>query len=231
MGLSVLIVDDEVDIASLLAYAFTREGFKVLTAGDGRVALELVEKHKVDLIILDVMLPELAGTEVLKALRSKPATRGIPIILLTARTGEIDRVAGLELGADDYVTKPFSPRELLLRARALLRRLGEPMEGEPSVLRSGPIEIELDNYQVRVEGRSVALTSTEFRLLADLMRARGRVRQRDALLEQVWEYNSEVLSRTIDTHVRRLRQKLGPAAPWIRTVRGVGYRVQDPEGS
>ncbi len=226
--MSVLIVDDEQDIGGLLQYVFTKEGFRVLSAHDGRRALELAVKEKPDLVILDIMLPQMSGIEVLKAMRRDEATRATPVILLTAKKSEEERVAGFEHGADDYVTKPFSPRELLLRARALLRRGAETGQAQATVLKSGPIEIEVDSYQVRVGGRPISLTATEFKLLVDLVRARGRVRLREALLDEVWGYSSEAMSRTIDTHVRRLRKKLGPAAPWIATVRGVGYKIQDP---
>jgi two-component system phosphate regulon response regulator PhoB len=227
---TVLIVDDEQDIGGLLGYVFSKEGFRVLSAADGRRALELARKEKPALIILDIMLPEVSGTEVLRSLRADPATRATPVILLTAKKSEGDRIAGLELGADDYVTKPFSPRELLLRARTVLKRgpEAEVSAGE-ALLKLGPVEIEVDNYLVRVQGKPVKLTPTEFRLLSDLVRAHGRVRLREALLDEVWGYNSEVMSRTIDTHVRRLRRKLGPAAAWLTTVRGIGYRFQDPE--
>jgi len=226
---TVLIVEDERDTASLLGYVFQKEGYRVLTAGDGKRGLDLARREKPDLIILDVMLPEISGIEVLRVLRALEETRTTAVILLTARQEERDRIAGLELGADDYVTKPFSPRELLLRARAVLRRAPEGGEAQPAVLRSGPVEIESDDFKVRVAGKPVTLTRTEFLLLVDLVRAHGRVRRRDALLDEIWGYSSEVVSRTIDTHIRRLRSKLGPAAGWLATVRGIGYRFQDPE--
>ena len=228
MQLTVLIVDDEQDIGALLGYVFSKEGFRTLSVHDGSRAIETARRERPDLIILDVMLPQVSGIDVLKQLRADPATRPIPIILLTARKSEEDRVSGFELGADDYVTKPFSPRELLLRAQAVLRRAPEDKAGG-GILRAGPVEIEMENFQVRVDGKPITLTRTEFRLLADLVQARGRVRQREALLDEVWGYSSEVLSRTIDTHVRRLRRKLGPASSWLATVRGIGYRFWNPE--
>ncbi|HJQ96669.1 MAG TPA: response regulator transcription factor [Candidatus Polarisedimenticolaceae bacterium] len=224
-----LVVEDEVDIAELLRHVLTKEGFQVGVAHDGLTALEAIGRERFDLIVLDWMLPELSGIDVLKEVRGRDETRMTPVILLTARREEIDRVLGLELGADDYVTKPFSTRELVLRARGLLKR-GEPREekgGAP--LRVGPIEISTEDHRALVEGKPMTLTVTEFRLLEDLVRAKGRVRTRETLLSEVWGYDSEVLSRTVDTHVRRLRTKLGIAADWLVTVRGIGYRIQAPE--
>jgi two-component system phosphate regulon response regulator PhoB len=223
-----LVVEDENDIAELLRHVLSKEGFQVGVAHDGLTALEAARRETPDLVVLDWMLPELSGIDVLKELRTQPATRAVPVILVTARREEIDRVLGLELGADDYVTKPFSARELVLRVRGLLKR-GERREetvGPP--VRLGPIEIVHEDHRVMVEGKPLTLTVTEFRLLEDLVRAKGRVRTRETLLSEVWGYDSEVLSRTVDTHVRRLRTKLGAAADWLITVRGVGYRIQDP---
>jgi len=225
---TVLVVEDEPDIAELLQYVLRQEGFRVEAAHDGRSALERARRLQPSLVVLDLMLPEMSGMEVLKGIKGAPETRGARVILLTAKTDELDRVLGFELGADDYVTKPFSPRELVLRAKAVLKR-GEAPDSEGGArIRSGPIEVDLENHVARIQGKALRLTLTEFRLLADLVRARGRVRSREALLAEVWGYDAEVLSRTVDTHVRRLRHKLGPAAGWLVTVRGVGYRVQDP---
>lgn len=231
MAETILIVDDEADIVDLLGHVFRREGFRVLSAGDGRAAVDLCRSARPSLVLLDLMLPEMSGLEVLKALRSHEGTGSIPVILLTARKEEVDRLLGFELGADDYVTKPFSPREVVLRARAVLKRVAPAPAGAASVLRLGPIEVDLENHRVEVEQRTVHLTVTEFRLLVDLVQAKGRVRTRQALLSEVWGYDSEVLSRTVDTHIRRLRDKLGSAASWLSTVRGVGYRLQDPSSS
>lgn len=228
MAETVLVVEDEPDIAELLRYVLTQEGFKVEIAADGRIALERARHVHPSVVVLDLMLPEVPGMEVLKALKRAPETRGARVILLTAKKDELDRVLGFELGADDYVTKPFSPRELVLRVKAVLKRGEESEVAEPGRVRCGPIEIDLDNHVAQVQGRVLRLTLTEFRLLADLVRARGRVRSRESLLSEVWGYDSDVLSRTVDTHVRRLRHKLGPASAWLVTVRGVGYRVQDP---
>jgi len=224
----VLVVEDEFDIAELLRHVFTKEGFQVGVARDGLTALEALRRQPPDLVVLDWMLPELSGIDVLKEIRTRPETRRVPVILLTARREEIDRVLGLELGADDYVTKPFSTRELVLRIRGLLKR-GEPRgEADLAPLRAGPIEVFPEDHRAVVLGKTLVLTVTEFRLLEDLIRAKGRVRTRETLLSEVWGYDSEVLSRTVDTHVRRLRSKLGEAADWLVTVRGVGYRIQDP---
>jgi two-component system phosphate regulon response regulator PhoB len=226
---SLLVVEDEADIAELLRRVFSKEGFDVGVARDGLSALEALRHATPDLVVLDWMLPELSGIEVLKEMRARPETRMVPVILLTARRDEIDRVLGLELGADDYVTKPFSSRELVLRIRGLLKRGERPSDPDrEGALRLGPIEIHLADHRAFVGGKPLSLTLTEFRLLEDLVRAKGRVRTRETLLAEVWGYDSEVLSRTVDTHVRRLRSKLADAADWLVTVRGVGYRIQDP---
>ena len=225
---SILVVEDEPDISELLQYVLRQEGFDVTAVPDGRSALDAARRVRPALVILDLMLPELSGMEVLKNLKGESDTRGAKVILLTAKKDELDRVLGFELGADDYVTKPFSPRELVLRARAVLKRGAEVDGRSAALVKVGPIEVDLDNHLARVQGRPLSLTLTEFRLLADLVRARGRVRSREALLAEVWGYDSEVLSRTVDTHIRRLRHKLGVAALWLTTVRGVGYRVQEP---
>jgi two-component system, OmpR family, phosphate regulon response regulator PhoB len=227
---TVLVVDDEKDIVDLLEYSLRQAGFRVLTAFDGKAAVDTAVRDRPHLILLDLMLPDLSGVEVLKLLRAGELTRGIPIILLTARQDEIDRLLGFELGADDYVTKPFSVRELMLRVKAILKRRAGLPGTETQVFRAGPIEVDLSHHRVRVAGQHIELTITEFRLLSDLVRARGRVRSRDVLLAEVWGYDAEVMSRTVDTHIRRLRDKLGEAADWLTTVRGVGYRIQDPVG-
>jgi two-component system phosphate regulon response regulator PhoB len=226
---TILVVDDERDIAGAIEHVLRKEGFRVLVASDGKAALEFARRERPELVILDLMLPEISGLEVLKLLKADASTRGIPVILLTARTDEIDRVLGFELGADDYVTKPFSVRELVLRVRAVIKRGGGAAETEPKVLRAGPIELDLESHAAEVDDRPIPLTITEFRLLADLVRAKGRVRSRAVLLSEVWGYDSEVMSRTVDTHVRRLRTKLGPAAGWLGTIRGVGYRLEEPD--
>jgi len=224
----ILVVEDETDIAELLRHVFVKEGFQVGVAHDGMTALEAIGREPPDLVVLDWMLPELSGIDVLKEIRARGEMRAVPVILLTARREEIDRVLGLELGADDYVTKPFSSRELVLRIRGLLKRGEVRLDPAAPVVKAGPIEIQPADHRAMVAGRPLTLTVTEFRLLEDLVRARGRVRTRETLLSEVWGYDSDVLSRTVDTHVRRLRSKLGEASEWLVTVRGVGYRIQDP---
>lgn len=223
---SILIVDDEQDVLDLLAYHLQRAGFKVLTARDGSVALQKARDHMPVLVVLDLMLPEVEGTEVCKRLRADPKTAHIPILMLTAKAEEVDRVLGLELGADDYVTKPFSPREVVLRVKSILRRAQG--EAEPAeVLKSGDIVVDSAKHEVTVRNKPVELTATEFKLLATLMERRGRVQSRDRLLNDVWGYEGDVDTRTVDTHVRRLREKLDKAADCIETIRGVGYRFTE----
>ncbi len=219
----VLIVDDEPDVVELAAYNLKQAGCDIVSATDGEQALKLAREHIPDLIVLDIMLPEMDGLEVCKCLRSDPQTSAIPVIMLTAKAGEVDRVLGLELGADDYLTKPFSPRELVLRAKKLMRR-SQPQVVANEHYEIGPLLVDLPNHQVEVEGRTVDLTATEFKLLAVLIQRAGRVQTRDHLLRDVWEYDSLIDTRTIDTHIRRLREKLGSAARFIGTVRNVGYR-------
>lgn len=221
----ILVVEDERDIAALVAYQLTQAGFQVRTASTGREALRALEQDPPDLLVLDLMLPEVSGLDVLRTVRSRDETRELPVIVLTARGREEERVRGFELGADDYVPKPFSPRELALRVQAVLRRAGLAEAGR--ALRVGPIVVDLEAKRVTVDGRELALTPTEFRLLACLMERRGRTQSRRALLEAVWETTAEIETRTVDMHVRRLRAKLGgPAGSLIETVRGFGYRFR-----
>jgi len=225
----IVVVEDEPDIATILETTLRQEGFRVSVARDGQAALDAFTDAPPDLVLLDLLLPDMSGLEVLKVLGRSERNDGVRVIVLTAKAGELDRILGLELGADDYVTKPFSLRELVLRVRAVLQRgVPEPTFAEPLVLNAGPIRVDLERHEAHVRGETLKLTLTEFRLLAELVRAAGRVRSRDRLLADVWGYDSEVLSRTVDTHVRRLRSKLGPASSWLDTVRGVGYRILDP---
>lgn len=221
----ILVVDDEADALELAELNLRNAGFAVLLAADGADALKQARQKKPDLIVLDLMLPEMDGLEVCKTLRQDPATAGILILMLTAKAGEIDRVLGLELGADDYVTKPFSPRELILRIKSLLRR-GNRTHEPSAVIRAGTLCVDAARHEVTVRGKPVDLTATEFKLLAFLAERRGRVQTRDLLLRDVWGYDNLVDTRTVDTHIRRLREKLGAAADCIDTVRGVGYRLQ-----
>lgn len=225
----ILVVEDEPDLGTLLEYVLGREGFQVGLVRTGHEALEQVRQRAPELMILDLMLPDVDGMEVLREV--KRAGHPTYVIILSAKKSEEDRVRGLEYGADDYVVKPFSPRELVLRVQTILRRdKAQPPAAESArVLRAGPIAIDLDHHETQVDGETVHLTLTEFRLLSALVRNEGRVRTRESLLTEVWGYDAEAMSRTVDTHVRRLRDKLGPAAKWLGTVRGVGYRVRDPE--
>jgi len=223
MKSKVLLVDDEPDALEVLGFKLKEAGFLPIFAKDGAKALAAARDERPDLIVLDLMLPEVDGLEVCKILRRDPATAQIPILMLTARAAEMDRVLGLELGADDYVTKPFSPRELVLRIRKLLARAPSTDE-TASNLRLGEIEIDVPRHAVQIAGKPVVLTLTEFKLLEILTRRRGRVQSRDRLLQDVWGYENPIDSRTVDTHMRRLREKLGDAARWLETVRGIGYR-------
>jgi two-component system phosphate regulon response regulator PhoB len=222
----ILVVDDEPEAVELVEFNLEQAGFAVVTATDGAEALTKARATPPSLIVLDLMLPEIGGLEVCKMLRRDPATAGVPIIMLTARAAEIDRVLGLELGADDYITKPFSPRELVLRVKKLLQR-GQTAIEEQDTLRFGDLVIDAPRHLVSWRGKAVELTATEFKLLVVLARRRGRVQSREQLLRDVWEYNNLVDTRTVDTHMRRLREKLGQAAKYLDTVRGVGYRFAE----
>jgi two-component system phosphate regulon response regulator PhoB len=219
---TILVVDDEPDALELIEFNLKAAGFAVATAADGEEAVNQARALRPALIVLDLMLPEVDGLEVCKILRRHPATAAIPIIMLTAKAAEIDRVLGLELGADDYVTKPFSPRELVLRVKNLLRRRQTAEDAEQ--IRVGDLCIDVPAHIVTVKDQAVELTATEFKLLTLLAQRRGRVQTRDHLLRDVWEYQAEIDTRTVDVHIRRLREKLGPCARLIETVRGVGYR-------
>jgi DNA-binding response OmpR family regulator len=219
----ILVVDDEPEAVELVEFNLKQAGFSVITAADGAEALQKARATPPDLIVLDLMLPEISGLEVCKMLRRDSATSALPIIMLTAKAAEIDRVLGLELGADDYITKPFSPRELVLRIQKLLQRGQATTEGQETLC-FGDLLIDSPRHIVSWRGKSVELTATEFKLLTVLAQRRGRVQSREQLLRDVWEYNNLVDTRTVDTHMRRLREKLGLAAKYLDTVRGVGYR-------
>jgi two-component system phosphate regulon response regulator PhoB len=226
----ILVVEDERDIAALVAYHLTKEGYRVRTAEGGVEALEGVNAERPDLVLLDLMLPGFSGYEVLGELRRRPELAEIPVIVLTARRDEADRVKGLELGADDYVTKPFSPRELVLRVGAVLRRAqAPPVAGATRVLRGGGIIIDLNAMVVTVNSAAIELTPTEYRLLVTLLERRGRVQSRQQLLELAWDIHARIETRTVDMHVQRLRTKLGQSGDWIETVRGFGYRFKPRE--
>ena len=219
----ILIVDDEPEAVELVEFNLKQAGFDIATAADGDEALKKAKAQLPALVVLDLMLPEIDGLEVCKLLRRDSTTAKIPILMLTAKAAEIDRVLGLELGADDYVTKPFSPRELVLRVKKILQRTtasGEKRE----TMRFGELLIDLPKHLVSWKGKAIELTATEFKLVTVLAERAGRVQTRDALLRDVWEYDAAIDTRTVDTHMRRLREKLGPAAKHLDTVRGVGYR-------
>ena len=221
----ILIIEDEADIRDLLAYNLQKEGFAALEAGDGRSGLEMARAHAPVLVLLDLMLPGMDGLTVCRELARDPATAPIPIIMLTAKGEEMDRVVGLELGADDYVVKPFSIRELILRIRNILKRQAQA-DSNAGLSRHG-VTVNQGAHKASVDGAPVDLTATEFRLLGNLMRHAGQVLTREQLLNKVWGYQFEGYARTVDTHVRRLRSKLGGAADMIETVRGVGYRCKE----
>jgi two-component system phosphate regulon response regulator PhoB len=223
---TILIVEDEEDIAGLIAHHMEAAGFKVVVAHDGATAFKEIEKQLPDLLLLDLMLPDMDGTEVCKQLKQKETTRDIPIIMVTAKAEEVDRIVGLELGADDYVVKPFSTRELTLRVKGVLKRLGGRKE-EQKVLKHGDLVLNTDAHLVTIDGEKVELTLTEFKLLGELMTNRDRVRSRETLLNNVWGYSFDGYERTVDTHVQRLRRKLGNYGKMIKTVRGIGYMIKE----
>ena len=222
----ILVVDDEPDITALVAYHLAKAGYRVSTAANGPDALKAAREERPDLVILDVMLPGVSGYDVLDELRRRDETRDVGVILLTARREEPDRIRGLSLGADDYLTKPFSPHELALRVNALLRRLGAPAVAQGSTITAGPVTVDRSAHRVLVDGRELELTATEYKLLVILLERRGRVQSRPQLLEMVWEAQPDIQTRTVDMHVQRLRTKLGEAGELIETVRGFGYRFK-----
>ncbi len=226
MNRKVLVADDEEDVLDLVSANLKSAGFTVLRAADGAEAIAKARRELPALLVLDLMLPEMSGIEVCKALKGDPATAAIPIIMLTAKAEEVDRIVGLELGADDYITKPFSPRELVLRVKSVLRRLtGDSDPGDQ--LKVGNVTVDRARHQVRVKNRLIDLTATEFKLLTLLFERRGRVQSREQLLRDVWGYESMIDTRTVDTHMRRLREKLGGGSDCIETVRGFGYRIAE----
>jgi two-component system phosphate regulon response regulator PhoB len=226
MSHRILVVDDEPDITALVAYHLARSGYRVSTAGNGQDALKAAREERPDIVVLDLMLPGVSGYEVLRELRQRRETADVGVILLTARREEADRVKGLTLGADDYLTKPFSPQELTLRVAALLRRLAAPAVAAGSALVVGPLTIDRGAHRVTLHGEEVPLTATEFKLLLTLAERRGRVQTRPQLLETVWEAQPDIQTRTVDMHVQRLRSKLGEVGEMIETIRGFGYRFR-----
>jgi two-component system phosphate regulon response regulator PhoB len=222
----ILVVEDEKDIRDLVEYHLRQAGFSVASATDGSSALTEAKRQTPSLVILDLMLPGMDGKDVCRALKSNPSMCHVPIIMLTARSEEMDRIIGLELGADDYITKPFSPKELILRIKAILRR-GKAKEEAPKSMTFEDLHIDIDRHQVTVGKRNVKLTTTEFKLLVALVSNKGRVQTREYLLDKVWGYTYEGYARTVDTHIRRLREKLGKAGEYIETIRGLGYRFKE----
>jgi two-component system phosphate regulon response regulator PhoB len=231
-SLRILVVEDEPDIAALVAYQLAHAGFGVRTASTGSEALRALEMDPPDLMVLDLLLPEVSGFDILQTVRDKEETSRLPVVVLTARGEEGDRIRGFELGADDYVSKPFSPRELVLRVEAVLRRSGGGPNGRAvrgQRLRAGAVTVDVEAQRVTVDDREVKLSRKEFRLLTCLMRRRGRTQSRKALLEAVWDTTADIETRTVDMHVRRLRAKLGEAADLVETVRGFGYRFRSED--
>ena len=225
---SVLLVDDERDLLSLVDFNLRAAGFETLLATTGEQAMAQLRRRVPDLVLLDLMLPDVSGTEICRHIKSDPRTRHVPVVMLTAKGEEVDRVVGFELGADDYVTKPFSVRELVLRLKAVLRRAGGGRTTERPPESVGPIRVDVDAHRAYVDGAEIQLTPLEFRLLATFMARLGRVQSREQLLEDVWEMSSDLETRTVDTHVKRLREKLGSGRELLETVRGIGYRLVDP---
>ena len=227
----ILLVDDDKELLAALEVKLLKEGYQIDTAPDGEVALEKIGTDLPDLVILDVNMPRMNGMDVCRALRSDDKTRDLAIIMLTARDDEVDRILGLEFGADDYVTKPYNPRELVLRVKGLLKRIYHFQDNPETqeYIQVGPLSIDLGKHQVQVDGQVVELTLTEFKLLTHLIKNPGKIKTRDFLLDEIWEYGDGVFSRTIDTHIQRLRSKLKEAGKYIKTVRGVGYRFEKSE--
>ena len=225
MTKKVFIVEDEPDLRDTLQYNFENEGFKVKSFPNGESFLETIKNDKPNLVILDLMLPGISGLDVCRDLRMNEVNENVAVVMLTAKSEEVDRIVGFELGADDYVTKPFSVRELILRVKVLLKKRSDDID--QNLLVFGPIAMNLDAHDVSVEGKNILLTALEFKLLKHLLKRKGRVQTRDQLLGDVWGYSSEVTTRTVDTHIKRLREKLGKPGELIQTIRGVGYRFNN----
>jgi two-component system, OmpR family, phosphate regulon response regulator PhoB len=223
----ILVVDDEPDVTDLVAYHLKAKSFHVETLNDATASISKARGMQPDLIILDIMMPLLGGIQVCRILRADPKLARVPIVFLTAKTETHDRIEGLESGADDYLSKPFSPKELVLRVESILRRVAAPKEPVSAKLRVGDIQLDSDTHRASIKGELLDLTATEFKLLRIMMERQGRVQTREHLLLNVWNYSTEIETRTVDTHVRRLREKLGPEAGWIETIRGVGYRIAE----
>lgn len=231
MEKTILVVDDEQDIVDLISYNLSKEGYRVVTASNGTQAVEMTRSEHPDLVILDIMMPGMDGFEVCRTIRQDPSTTGIAIMFLTAKSGEIDQILGLELGADDYLQKPISPRVLIARVKTILRRGTETVRTEtiaaPEILRIGALEINRLNYTIKVDGKELFFPKKEFELLAFLASNSGKVFTREALLRRIWGESVYVIDRTVDVHVSKVREKLGEYGSWIETVKGVGYRFRE----
>lgn len=226
--MKILIIEDEKDIAELVEYNLRQEKLVTEVQSSGARGLSRAHKTLPDLIILDLMLPDMGGLEICRALKSDPKTKHIPVMMLTAKGEEVDRIVGFEVGADDYLTKPFSPRELVLRVKAILRRLKDKQwDGKAQAVSFGILSMDPEKFEVKVGKPSVRLTAIEFKLLQHLISNKGRVATRDRLLDQVWGYDAALTTRTVDTHIKRLREKLGKAGDYIETIRGIGYRFRE----
>ncbi len=223
MSEKIIVVDDEVDVADLVSFHLKKAKYEVITVADGATALPLIRAENPNLVVLDLMLPGISGLEICRALKSDPKTAPIPVIMLTAKADEVDRIVGFELGADDYVVKPFSPREFVLRVNAVVRRNAAGAAADRLV--AGQIAVDRTKHAVTVEGKPIDCTATEFKLISILIERRGRVQSRDRLLSDVWGYEAAIDTRTVDTHMRRLREKLGKYGSYLETVRGFGYRI------
>ncbi|MEO6992242.1 MAG: response regulator [Lacunisphaera sp.] len=223
----ILVVDDEPDVTDLVAYHMKAKGFQVETLNDATASIAKARSYHPDLVILDIMMPDLSGIQICRILRADPKLAKVPIIFLTAKSEPHDRIEGLESGADDYLSKPFSPKELVLRVESILRRANSTKEATAATLQIGDILLDSETHRVTVRSELLDLTATEFKLLQLLMERQGRVQTREHLLLNVWNYATEIETRTVDTHVRRLREKLGEEAAWVETIRGVGYRIAD----
>lgn len=224
----ILIVEDDKHISKLVEYNLQKAGYEPVAVEDGEEALDFLERHNADLIILDIMLPEIDGLEVCRRIKQDPRHKNTPIVMLTAKGEEVDRIVGLELGADDYIVKPFSPRELVLRIKAILKR-GKTDDASGEIIIRGNLVINIPEHRVTLSNKEIELTPVEFKLLVTLIERKGRIQSRGQLLSSVWDRNTEVFTRTVDTHIKRLREKLGEAGSKIETVRGMGYRFRDDE--
>jgi len=225
----ILVVEDEKSIAKLIKFNLEKDGFETIITRSGEDAIEILERHEIDLILLDIMLPGMNGLEVCKEIKQMKRAKNVPVIMLTAKSEEVDRIVGFEVGADDYITKPFSPRELILRVKAILKRGKTEDAARKEILSEGDINVDISRHEVTVKGKLVELTQMEFKLLCTFLERRGRVQTRESLLTDVWGIDTMVETRTIDTHIKSLRSKLGKAGEKIETVRGMGYKFSDTD--